>query len=191
MKKKLILASASPRRKELLERIGLDFTIVPARGEERISCTEPNKVVEELSYQKASEVCQRAEEGTVVLGSDTVVALDNRILGKPGSEEEAYEMLSSLQGREHDVYTGVTLMEKGGRCVTFSCRTSVKVFPMSEQEIWDYIKTKDPMDKAGAYGIQGIFCAYVEEIRGDYNTVVGLPVSRVYQELKTFGMEIK
>ena len=188
MKKQLILASASPRRKELLEKIGLTFEVLPSHCQEKVTCTEPARVVEELSAQKAEDICQAAKPGSVVLGSDTVVALDDRILGKPKSEEEAFSMLHALQGKVHQVYTGVTLMEPGGKRETFSCCTEVSVFPMTEEEIWAYVKTGDPMDKAGAYGIQGPFCAYVKEIRGDYNTVVGLPVSRVYQELKAFGV---
>lgn len=193
--KQLILASASPRRKELLERIGLTLQVQPSRREEVVTCTDPAQIVEELSFRKAEDICsellQTDPEGAgnaVVLGADTVVALDGRVLGKPKDEQDAYEMLHSLQGRTHHVYTGVTIMEPEGRSYTFSCGTEVTVFPMTDEEIWAYIKTGDSTDKAGSYGIQGPFCAYVKEIAGDYNTVVGLPVSRVYQELKAFGV---
>ncbi len=188
MTEKLILASGSPRRKELLEQIGLEPVVIKSTVEEVITKTTADEVVMELSSQKCLDVAGRITEDAVVLGADTVVVRDGQILGKPGSEEGAAEMLQSLQGREHQVYTGVTLAWISGGTVrkteTFAVCTEVTVAPMTEEEIRSYVATGDPMDKAGAYGIQGIFAKHVEKIQGDYNNVVGLPVAAVYQCLK-------
>ena len=185
--KKIILASASPRRKELLEQIGLSFQIEPARGEEHITSVIPREVVEELSYQKAMEVAQlHKEEDTLILGADTIVVYDNQIMGKPADEEEAKAMLRQLSGKTHCVFTGVTAVlweDKEKTVRTFSEKTEVTFYPMSEEEIMFYVKTREPMDKAGAYGIQGIGAKYIQAICGDYNNVVGLPVARLYQEV--------
>lgn len=184
---KLILASGSPRRRELLHQIGLDSEIIPSTVEEIITSTEPDQVVMSLSEQKAMDVAEHSPVGSVVIGADTVVAAAGQILGKPESHEGAYEMIRHLQDDVHQVYTGVTLVLKqadGYRQVTFAQKTDVVVYPMSDEEIRAYADSEEPMDKAGAYGIQGSFAAYIQEIRGDYNNVVGLPVGRVYQELK-------
>ena len=183
---KLILASASPRRRELLSLTGLPFTVMAGNGEEIISTEDPARAVSELSRQKAEAVLLRAEDGDTVIGADTVVALDGRILGKPADEADAFRMLRMLQGRDHAVYTGVTILKKnsGTAPVTFAERTAVHVLPMSDEEIRAYIATGEPMDKAGAYGIQGRFAVYVAGIEGDYQNVVGLPVSRLYGYLK-------
>ena len=228
MNKKIILASASPRRRELLSQIGLDFEVVVSETEEKITSTEPAKVVEELSAQKAEAVweklcsmttsqgsvtnAERLEEGSgvsrtdegskvfdpeqksgkstitdiIVLGADTVVACDGKILGKPADTEAAVAMLTMLQGRGHEVYTGVTILyeENGERkTLTFHEKTTVHFYPMTDAQIREYVATGDPMDKAGAYGIQGLCARYISGIAGDYNNVVGLPVGRVYQEL--------
>lgn len=187
--KPLILASASPRRRELLAQIGLSFTVQPASGEEIIKSTIPSEVVQELSCQKAREVAALQTDDVLVLGSDTVVALENEIMGKPKDEADAFRMLQALQGKTHTVYTGVTLLETGGekRTRTFAASTAVTMYPMSEEEIRAYIQNGEPMDKAGAYAIQGRCAAFIKGISGDYNTVVGLPVSRIYQELKSFS----
>ncbi len=184
---KLVLASASPRRKELLAQIGIVPEIVPSTIEEVITSSVPEDVVMELSLQKAQDVAGRQEIGTCVIGADTVVAANGQILGKPVSHEDAHRMISMLQGRTHQVYTGVTLVFCGqtGRTVrTFVEKTDVSVYSMSEKEIKTYADDKDPMDKAGAYGIQGKFAAFIKGIDGDYNNVVGLPVGRVFQEMK-------
>ena len=228
MNKKIILASASPRRRELLSQIGLDFEVVVSETEEKITSTEPAKVVEELSAQKAEAVweklcsmtasqgsvtnAERLEEGSgvsrtdegsevydpeqksgettitdiIVLGADTVVACDGKILGKPADTEAAAAMLTMLQGRGHEVYTGVTILyEQNGerKTLTFHEKTIVHFYPMTDAQIREYVATGDPMDKAGAYGIQGLCARYISGIVGDYNNVVGLPVGRVYQEL--------
>lgn len=202
---RIILASASPRRKELLEQIGLEFEICPARGEEIITKQKPDEVVLELSAQKAEEVASGilsyneshkelvTPQDMLVIGADTVVAYGGRILGKPKDEADAKGMLSLLSGKTHQVYTGVTFLFLGedGRCGkhSFFEKTEVEFYPLEEAEIDAYVAGGDPMDKAGSYGIQGKFAAYVKGIRGDYNNVVGLPVARLYQELKKLGID--
>lgn len=191
---KIILASASPRRKELLTQIGIDFQVLVSDVEEKVTTDVPHEVVEELSCQKAEAVaklCSRAEEQTpiIIIGADTIVACDGKILGKPKDRQDAFDMLMMLQGRTHQVYTGVTIVrvtDKGMAKNTFHEATEVTFYPMSEDEIWEYVDTLDPMDKAGAYGIQGFCARYIKGIRGDYNNVVGLPVGRLYQELQQF-----
>lgn len=189
--KNIILASASPRRRELLERAGIPFTVYPGQGEEQITVSDPAEVVEELSEQKAREVFLKTEGDILVIGADTVVAVNGKILGKPKDQEEARQMLRSIQGGSHEVYTGVTLLDREEgqeRQRTFHVMTKVVFYPMSEEEIQRYVDTKEPMDKAGAYGIQGKAGIFVREIHGDYNNVVGLPAARLYQELKEMGI---
>lgn len=186
-----MLASASPRRQELLKQIGLAFAVCPSHREERITKSEPAQIVQELSAQKAEDIFSQLSKGpeaVLVIGSDTIVACDGRIMGKPKSEEDACAMLSLLQGRSHQVYTGVTVLwqengERSGGSFTFYESTDVEFYPMSREEIAAYTATGEPMDKAGAYGIQGRCAAHIKGIRGDYNNVVGLPVGRLYQEL--------
>lgn len=183
---KWILASASPRRKELLALLGMPFAIQPAKGEEKTTKTDPAEVVMELSRQKAEEIAAQTDADCLILGADTVVAQDGRIMGKPKNEEDAFRMLKSIAGSCHQVYTGVTMLRKGKtpQCVTFAEKTDVSLYPISDAEIWGYIRSGDPMDKAGAYGIQGAFAIHVQGIKGDYQNVVGLPIGRVYQEWK-------
>ncbi len=188
----IILASASPRRHELLEQMGIRHVICPARGEERITRSHPGEAAQELSEQKAEETAGKYPDG-IIIGADTVVALDNRILGKPADREEAREMLRSLSGRAHEVYTGVTLIQKEAgetrvKHSFYSC-TRVYMYPIEEKEIRKYVDSGDCDDKAGAYGIQGRAGAFVEKIEGDYNNVVGLPAARVYQEIKKMTEE--
>ena len=194
---RVILASGSPRRKELLEQVGVSFEISVADGEEIITRKLPWEIVEELSLQKATEVAKRYEveagvaEQTVVIGADTIVAYGEEIMGKPKSEEMAKEMLRKLQDGSHQVYTGVTLIimtAEGRQVVTFHEKTDVVMYPMSEAQIEAYVATKEPMDKAGSYAIQGKCAAYVKGICGDYNNVVGLPVARLMQELFKLGI---
>ena len=198
---KIVLASASPRRKELLEQAGISFCVMPATGEEIITKVIPSEVVENLSEQKANEVWEKISderisgknflqnhETIVVIGADTVVSYKNKILGKPKDHEDAVRMIGMLQGEIHQVYTGVTLLWSRtdgdcGRVVFHEC-TQVGIYPMSQEEIAAYVQTGEPDDKAGSYGIQGKFAVYVKEIHGDYNNVVGLPVARVCQEMK-------
>lgn len=193
---KIYLASASPRRKELLKQVGLSFKTMPSTVEEKITKTEPQEVVEELSYQKAVDVCGRlaadGKEEFVVIGADTVVSCWGDILGKPKDREEAASMLKRLQGGSHQVYTGVTLAWKykdmSAMYATFSECTDVTMYTMTEEDIRQYVDSGEPMDKAGAYAIQGLCAAYIQGICGDYNNVVGLPVGRVCQELKKRGL---
>ena len=179
---RLILASASPRRRELLKEICPEFSVIPARGEERADFSlPPSEVVQALARHKAEEVALLpCAQGAVVLGADTVVALDGKILGKPVSEADAFRMLSALSGRTHEVFTGVALAADG-KVRTEYARTEVTFRPLSEQFIRDYIATGSPMDKAGAYGIQDGGLA--EKITGSYTNVVGLPVELCHRIL--------
>lgn len=207
----IILASGSPRRKELLEQIGLEFEICPAKGEEVITTTIPHEAVLELSRQKAEEVAggiaaylehgipsklvgEAKGQDILVIGADTVVAYGNKILGKPKDEENAREMLSLLSGNTHSVYTGVTcvFISADGKTGehSFYEKTDVSMCPMSQEQIKRYIATGEPMDKAGSYAIQGRCAVYVRKINGDYNNVVGLPVGRLYQELLALGIDL-
>lgn len=191
---KLILASASPRREELLKQIGYDFAIEVCTKEEVTTKEKPYEVVMELAKQKAREVMnQHPNEDVVVIGADTVVVYWNQIMGKPADEANAKEMLSLLQGKTHQVYTGVCIYWKEdgvNHHSSFYEATDVTMFPMDMEEIEAYVASGEPMDKAGAYGIQGKCAAYIQAICGDYNNVVGLPVGRVYQEMKKLGLEI-
>ena len=184
---KIILASASPRRQELLTQIGMEFKVIPSGMEEVPQSRQPEVVVMELSEGKAGDVFEslpeKEKENSLVIGADTMVAFKGRIMGKPDSRENAQEILSCLQGGIHQVYTGVTLIWQGGKR-SFYEKTDVVMYPMSMEEIKEYVDTGEPMDKAGAYGIQGQGAAYIKEIRGDYNNVVGLPIGRLYQEMK-------
>lgn len=189
---RVILASASPRRRELLTQIGISYEIMPSRTEEKTRKELPEEIVQELSAKKAADVSARlegqGEDGYTVIGADTVVSFQGEIMGKPKDEEDACRMLNILQGNIHQVYTGVTLCikQKGhpARFHTFYEKTDVSMYPMSAEEIEAYVATKEPMDKAGAYAVQGGCAAYIRGICGDYNNVVGLPVGRLYQELK-------
>ncbi|TKI56439.1 septum formation inhibitor Maf [Brevibacillus antibioticus] len=187
----LILASSSPRRRELLQTLGLSFTVITSDVDETTAeHLSASEVVEELSLRKAKEVASRLTEG-VVLGSDTVVVLDDQILGKPVDEMDAYRMLSMLQGQEHTVYSGVALIDvETGRAEVSHSLTHVRIRALTEQEIKSYIATGEPMDKAGSYAIQGIGATIVEGINGDYFTVVGLPLGLTSTLLTRFGMPI-
>ena len=191
-KSKIILASGSPRRKELLLQIGIVPEIIVSHVEEKITSDVPAEVVMSLAEQKAVDVAKEMPEGTVILGSDTVVAADGKILGKPKSHEEAYEMIRRLAGRSHQVYTGVCLVKKepegeADTVVSFYDETDVNVSPMTEKEIREYADSEEPMDKAGSYAGQGFFASYIDGLKGSYANVMGLPVHLVYQELKKLG----
>ena len=194
--RKIILASASPRRRELLAAAGVIFQVCAAVGEEKITSDKPEEIVRELSEQKATAVALNfdMEEGTVVIGADTIVSYNNEILGKPVDESDAFKTLKMLQGNIHQVYTGVTvLIKKNGKWedISFSESTDVSFYPVSDEEIRTYIASGEPMDKAGSYGIQGGFGIYVKEIRGEYTNVVGLPVGRLFYEMKKHGIELR
>ncbi|MBR0087550.1 MAG: septum formation protein Maf [Lachnospiraceae bacterium] len=192
---RIILASQSPRRRELLGGIGLAFEVIPSYDEEQPKETRPSRVVMELSLMKAGDVFQRrrddpdSEKGLLVIGADTIVSLNGEILGKPKDEAEAYEMIRKLSGKDHEVFTGVTLyfyrpgMEEP-RVKTFFEQTTVSFYPLTEEEIRFCVEKGEPMDKAGAYAIQGAAGRYISRIIGDINNVIGLPVPRLIQELK-------
>lgn len=232
--KKIILASASPRRRELLAQIGFEFTVVPSDVEENPVSTLPQDMVIELSKEKARDVWEKimwtdrndkkddmsvsagdsdvtslvstadhreendveSEENqpsdSLVLSADTVVSIDGEILGKPKDEEDAARMLELLSGKEHQVYTGVTMIwldeEEKRREYSFYVCTGVVMYRMSRAEILRYVRSGEPMDKAGAYGVQGAAAAYIKSLRGEYSNVVGLPVGRLYQEMKAWGL---
>ena len=193
----IVLASGSPRRKELLAKTGLKFSVVVSGGEEKAETSDPAETVEKLSLDKASAVAdllQAEKEPQLIIGADTVVACDGEILGKPSDREDAFRMLWKLQGQTHQVYTGVTLQLKKKhtwQSHTFSEKTDEQFYPVSSEELLAYIETGEPMDKAGSYGIQGGFGIYVKGICGDYNNVVGLPVGRLVYELKKLGIDIR
>ena len=204
----VILASASPRRKELLGHLFSEFTILPAQGEEQADFQTPSQYVSKLAEHKAMEIARTkfsakrlpdagpvtdypSDQITLILGADTIVYADSQVLGKPADADEAFSMLSRLSGKSHEVYTGVSLIflsEKEHAILdvhSFSEKTEVFVDTLTKEEILSYIASKDPLDKAGSYGIQGLFSKHITGINGDYFNVVGLPVSRIYRELKT------
>lgn len=188
--KNIILASGSPRRRELLQQIGLEFEVITSNAEEVTTHSSPGEIVKELSRLKARAVAdiltEEKRKQSVVIGADTIVYAQGKVLGKPKNEADAYKMIAALAGKTHDVYTGVTFVSDREEYSFFE-QTSVEVYEMTDEEIQAYIRTGEPMDKAGAYGIQGAFAAYVKGISGDYNNVVGLPAAGVYQALKRTG----
>ena len=185
----IILASRSPRRHELVGRMGLAFQVmVPDIEEHMDRVLPPHKLVETISLEKARAVGGQVGEGPIIIAADTVVALDGALLGKPRDRAEARRMLTALQGRHHQVYTGFTVLQ-GGRAITRSEETEVVFRRMTDAEIGQYISTGEPMDKAGAYGIQGYGAMLVESLRGDYFNVMGLPVCALAEVLKEFGVD--
>ncbi len=216
--KKLILGSGSPRRRELMAQVGLEFEVIVSDADESTGELQPDKMVMELSKKKAVAVWNAIDDDrradSVVIGADTIVYSDGKVLGKPKDEEDAFNMIKSYAGKEHSVFTGVTMIAGSSSeedCSTsvsiesFAEETKVHVYPMTDEEIRGYVSTPSSVnkegvsrwdstkapyeceDKAGAYGIQGLFAAYIKYIEGDYNNVVGLPVARLYQELKKAG----
>lgn len=177
----IVLASASPRRRELLAAAGFDFDIIPAKGEEIMTETDPDKAVMALAAQKAREI-SAVRPGDTVIGADTIVFCAGEFLGKPKDAEDAKRMLRLLSGRTHSVYTGVCVI-RGGTETAFADKTEVEFYPLSESEIESYVDSSEPFDKAGAYGIQGRGCVLVKGITGDYYNVMGLPVARVFRVL--------
>lgn len=205
----IILASKSPRRSELLSQIGLKFSVMVSDADENINEVDPAAMVEKLSYIKAKAVYDSVEdigvsengfennreaikensEDIAIIGADTVVTIDGKILGKPKDDVDAYNMLKMLSGESHKVMTGVSLLKKAGgklKSVTFHEETIVNFEEMTDAEINEYILTKEPADKAGGYGIQGIGAKFITSISGDYNNVVGLPLAAIYKRLKEF-----
>lgn len=193
--KQIILASASPRRKDLLEQIGLTFEVIPSTCEEVSHAEHPADVVIELSKQKAKDIwdkLQDRQQDILVIGADTVVAYEQEILGKPKDFDDAKRMLELLSGKEHHVYTGVTLLwiDASGKREEYSfyvC-TGVTMYRIGKAEIMDYVFSGEPMDKAGAYAVQGKGAAFIKSVRGEYSNVVGLPIGRLYQEMKAWDL---
>lgn len=191
---RIILASASPRRKDILEQVGISCEVIPSSiDEDLITADSPSALVEALSKAKAEDVAAHFENDFVVIGADTVVVKDSKVLGKPSNEAEAHKMLQMLQGNRHEVFTGVTLISvSGGKGLidTFHVRTIVDMIPMTPELITSYIQTGEPMDKAGGYGIQGRGAAYIRDIAGDFFNVVGLPIATVLSRLEHMGVNL-
>lgn len=184
---KLILASASPRRRELLGLIAENFDVIPAKGEENADMSlSPADAVKALAKQKAEEVSEDFPDQTVI-GADTMVFCEGRALGKPQDADDAKRMLKLLSGRVHSVVTAVAIAQKGRSVKIFAEETKVEFYPLSDEEIDRYTESGEPMDKAGAYGIQGKGALLVKGIEGDYYNVMGLPVGRVFRELREIG----
>ncbi len=185
---RLILASASPRRSQLLHGIGLDFEVIPSNVvEEEVNGADPADLVMRLAYAKAADVAGGIDHG-LVIGADTIVVADGHVLGKPVDRDDAIRMLHKLSGKEHQVYSGVSVIDAGsGNSATEYEMTNVKFRTVSDEKIARYVDTGEPMGKAGAYAIQGIGGLLVESIRGDYNCVVGLPLGRLALMLESFG----
>jgi len=186
--KRIILASKSPRRKEILELCGYQPIIMVSDCDESlVKEKDPEKLVEELSLLKATAVAEKCMNDDMIIAADTIVVRDKTILGKPKTKKEAFEMIRSLSGRDHDVYTGVTIIYKkksGNKIKTFVDRTSVTVSEMTNCQIHAYVDSGEPMDKAGAYGIQGSFGKFIPKINGDFYTVMGLPMARTYEAIR-------
>ena len=187
--KKIILASASPRRRELLAQAGYEFEIQVSHKEETYTSATPDEIVKELALLKAKDIAEQNDaKSMIVIGADTVVAHKGAILGKPKSKDDAFDMIKGFQGDKHQVYTGVAILDYDAdgkeTVVNHAVKTDVYVNPMTDEEIWNYIESDNVMDKAGSYGIQSGFAVYIEKIEGDYFNVVGLPISYIYEQLK-------
>lgn len=189
--KPIVLASASPRRAELLNQIGLTFQVIPSRVSEEVDLDlAPPEMVMTLAFRKADDVARTISTG-LVIGADTLVVVSNQILGKPSGLEEAREMLSRLSGNEHSVFTGISVLSvPDGRVLTDYVETKVRFRRLKQKEIDFYVASKEPLDKAGAYGIQGLGAILVEKINGCYSNVVGLPLSKLVMFLQEMGISI-
>lgn len=187
----IILASQSPRRRQLLAQIGVtDFIIRPALGKESAPPgLSPQQLVEHLARQKGQEVAHTAQPQDLIISADTVVAIDGQVLGKPATPQQAQQMLQVLSGRQHTVFTGVSVC-KDGQCLTGHEATAVRFRPLTQREIAAYVRSGEPMDKAGAYGVQGLGALLVEGIDGDYSNVVGLPLCRLGRMLAQLGVDL-
>jgi septum formation protein len=190
----IILASNSPRRREILNQLNLKFEVVPSNFEESLMDMEPCVLAEHFAYMKASDVFERLKgslsEDTYVIGSDTIVYC-NSIMGKPSSDEDAYQMLKTLSNKEHQVISGLSVIKGStGKAITMHESTKVWIRELEDREIMNYISSGEPMDKAGAYAIQGIGSLFVEKIQGCYFNVVGLPISKLFIIMKQFGINL-
>jgi septum formation protein len=184
--RKVILASASPRRKQLLKQMGIDFQVITSDIDEGSLRDMPGpEMVKELARMKAEVVASRLNDKEIVIGADTIVSLDNKVLGKPLDHQDAVQMLTMLSGKKHTVYTGVAIIDtQNSKNEVFVVDTKIYMKDMSQKEIIEYVNTKEPLDKAGAYGIQGKGGVFVDKIEGDYFSVMGLPISKIYDVLK-------
>lgn len=189
--KKIVLASASPRRKELLEQIGLQFEVEPSDyDEEIVAGSEPHEMARRLSLGKA-RAAARKHRNALIIAADTFVVFGDRILGKPRTDAEAREMLRALSGQAHSVITGFTILDvETGKVVSRSVETRVHMRTMTLKEIENYVRSKEPLDKAGGYAIQEWGAVLVERIEGDYCNVVGLPLSALAESLREFGISV-
>ena len=200
---RIILASESPRRKEIMNQMDIHYETIPANITESITGDDPSEMVISLGHQKARNVADRIlpnQEDLIIIGADTMVFHKGKALGKPKDREHAIEMLEALSGDEHEVYTGACIIIRRfnpdhdnteDEEIDFSVSTRVRVYPMTKKQIIDYVDTKEPLDKAGAYAIQGRFGIYIKEIHGDYYNVVGFPIGRIYEKLMERGIDIK
>jgi len=188
--RKIILASSSPRRKQILKQVGLDFVVEVSDYEEKsLPGVIPSEFVETLSLGKAKAVAKN-HNNAIIIGADTIVVLDNQILGKPKTKEDAKEMLKKLSGNTHSVFTGFTIIDtKNKKTITNHVETKIKFKNLSDEEILGYVETGEPMDKAGAYGVQDRGALFVEHIEGDYSSVTGLPIVKIFEVLKTLGID--
>lgn len=189
--RQIILASASPRRQELLKNLGLAFEVQVSDVDETLAdIVLPAQMVEKLAERKAAAVAAERTQG-LIIGADTIVVLENKPLGKPANHEEAVQMLSSLQGRSHEVYTGLAIIDAAtGQSVVTHQVTAVRFKPLTMEQIKRYVETGEPMDKAGGYAVQGLAAIFIDSIRGCYFSVVGLPVAKLADSLRMFGVEI-
>lgn len=180
---KIILASQSPRRKAILDGLGLQYEVIVPFCDEATDKTKPEEIVLSLSKRKALYVASRLSEKATVIAADTIVFHNGEILGKPKSESEAFAMLSRLQDAWHTVYTGIAIIFADGKIVNYYEKADVYMSAQSADDIWDYISKAKPLDKAGAYGVQDETCNFVDEVKGEIETVIGLPIKRLKQEL--------
>lgn len=190
---KVVLASGSPRRKEIFEQVGITFEVMISNIEEVTTKEKPEEIVLELAEIKALDIAKQMNENVIVIGADTMVAMNGQVMGKPKNEADAKKMIGMLQGNKHQVYTGVSIVIKKSekeRCLSFVEKSEVLVNPMTEGQIDAYLGTDEPYDKAGAYAIQGKFAVNIGGIEGDYYNIVGFPISRLYQVLLKEGIDI-
>lgn len=200
---RIILASESPRRKEIMNQMGIQYETMVANIIEEVLGDSPSDIVKSLASQKARDVSDRIlsnQEDLVIIGADTLVFHKGKALGKPKDREDAIEMLEALSDDTHEVYTGVCIIIRKNspdhsntevQEIAFSVSTKVVVYPLTKEQIVDYVDTKEPLDKAGAYAIQGGFGIYIKEIHGDYYNVVGFPIAKIYRKLMERGINIK
>jgi septum formation protein len=191
---RVILASKSPRRKEILEMVGIKFDVISSDLEESYFNNEgPRHLVKRLSRDKVFKVAKSLSEKreTLIIGADTIVLFNGEILGQPKEYKDAKRMLSLLQGKKHRVFTGISVLKEGSEIVSDFSKSVVEFYPMSEEEIDWYISTKEPFDKAGSYGVQGIGAFFIKKINGSYHNVMGFPIDLFYKLIKRLNVDIR